>query len=57
MISTNVRVGQDLTFPRQTVFPHDPSYGGGNRGWKLRRPGPGRPFGVPGARVTEPERA
>ena len=51
---TNVRTRQDITFPRQTVFPHDPSYMAGNRRL-MRRPGPGRPFGVPGARVNEPE--
>ena len=56
MIGTSVRVGQDISFPRQTVFPHDTSYSGGNRGLMLRRRGVGRPFGVPGAQVAgEPE--
>jgi hypothetical protein len=52
MIGTSVRVGQDIAFPRQTVFPHDTSYSGGNRGLMLRRRGVGRPYGVPGAQVA-----
>jgi len=56
VIRTGVpRVGQDIAFPGQTVFPHDTTYRLGNRRL-MRRPGPGRPFGVPGARVVgEPE--
>ena len=54
---TNVRRGQDISFPRSTVFPHDPSYMAGNRALMMRRRAArGRPFGVPGARVVgEPE--
>jgi len=56
MIGTNLRVGQDIAFPRQTVFPHDTTYSGGNRGLMLRRRAAGRPYGVPGGRVVgEPE--
>src|SRR6266478_4464513 len=51
--TTNARIGQDIAFPRSSVFQRDPTFDAYRRG-RFRR-GTGKPFGVPGARVTGPE--
>jgi|SRR2546426_3220628 len=54
MIGANIRVGQDISFPTQNVFPRDPSFDAQNRARILRRRAV-RPYGDPGARVVGPE--
>jgi hypothetical protein len=51
--SKTTRVGQDISFPRSTVFPHDPTFDMFRRA-RYRRTS-GKPYGVAGARVREPE--
>jgi len=52
--SKTTRVGQDISFPKQSVFPHDPSFDAFYGRGPFHRSA-ARPYGVPGARVREPE--